>query len=379
MSLEVKYFMLVIKINKIVLVILFLLSLFMAQGYSAPKEETITITTYYPSPKGVYKSLRLFPSSGSRVNDPCLPAQEGEMFYNKDDHTPFICSDRKWKALPGTGGAPAGIWQKCSGEGEENSICTDYSIAIKGVSEEALPYGQIDVKDVWLRDAYNGAGVWAAEAMRAGVWDIRNKDIAFGNTVLPYFVLFPKNGGNVGIGTQGPSAKLTIQGSGDSSATASLRMRQDNDTCREPVGTALLVRDDGRVGILLGDKPSEFFFDRYCRRNEKMDYLLGDGNPPLASLHLRGKVRIEDEQPMIDKTDMILTSDANGLATWKPQEDNRALRGLYGYCRQDRDWCGESELPASCGADFICHCPAGYERLLIDGGDEDTYSCYKIP
>jgi hypothetical protein len=47
--------------------------------------ESITITTYYPAPYGVYQTLRLYPSV-----EPAS-CQEGEMYYNKDTHQIMLC------------------------------------------------------------------------------------------------------------------------------------------------------------------------------------------------------------------------------------------------------------------------------------------------
>jgi hypothetical protein len=43
--------------------------------------ETITITTYYPSPYGVYRNLELYPS-----DEPTVDVREGVMYFNKNDH-----------------------------------------------------------------------------------------------------------------------------------------------------------------------------------------------------------------------------------------------------------------------------------------------------
>jgi hypothetical protein len=67
-----------------------------------PQEESITITTYYPSPYGVYRTMRLSPSSRP---DSC---QEGELYY--DDGTGsydaglYWCDDTPaWQAFGGGG------------------------------------------------------------------------------------------------------------------------------------------------------------------------------------------------------------------------------------------------------------------------------------
>jgi len=62
--------------------------------------ETITITTYYPSPHGVYGVLTLYP----RTSEPENP-REGDMFYNQSDKNIYFYK-----------GSSAGGWQIVGGE-----------------------------------------------------------------------------------------------------------------------------------------------------------------------------------------------------------------------------------------------------------------------
>lgn len=74
----------------------------------AQAEESITITTYYPSPYGVYGVLRLFPSTKTEGS----VCQEGEMYYEQNG-TPtrprgmyFCDSSNQWKSTVSSGSAP---------------------------------------------------------------------------------------------------------------------------------------------------------------------------------------------------------------------------------------------------------------------------------
>lgn len=71
-------------------------------------EESITLTTYYPSPYGVYSEMRLYPKAdASTPCDPLDPAtQIGVMYYDNTfgDEGLKVC-----------GGAPSVGWQKFSG------------------------------------------------------------------------------------------------------------------------------------------------------------------------------------------------------------------------------------------------------------------------
>lgn len=74
---------------------------------SQGQTEAITITTYYPSPYGVYKTLRLYPNG-----DTTLAAgydcgdKSGEMTYDKDTNAIFYCdgATKQWTAI--------GFWQR---------------------------------------------------------------------------------------------------------------------------------------------------------------------------------------------------------------------------------------------------------------------------
>lgn len=84
-------------------VILFLLAS-VSISFAAANEESITITTYYPSPYGVYKNLRLYPSTGE---PDCDANQRGLMYYNDTNNEMRVCrynavtSSYEWQAVGG--------------------------------------------------------------------------------------------------------------------------------------------------------------------------------------------------------------------------------------------------------------------------------------
>ena len=77
-----------------------------AQEGSTPKDrgETITLTTYYPAPFGVYKTLRLSPST------PVDKPKEGEIYYDEQEHTLKCYTGDKWGGIVWFGNA--GIFLK---------------------------------------------------------------------------------------------------------------------------------------------------------------------------------------------------------------------------------------------------------------------------
>lgn len=58
------------------------------KGFSA---EDITISTYYPSPYGVYSTLRLYPNASAPTA--CDANTRGTMYYNNNDTTAYMCRE----------------------------------------------------------------------------------------------------------------------------------------------------------------------------------------------------------------------------------------------------------------------------------------------
>jgi hypothetical protein len=79
----------------IIIILLFLCSLRIA--FAQFGNETITITTYYPSPYGVYKNMRIYPSD--EPTDESVK-QSGTMYFDKNNDTLFIYSENQGKFLP---------------------------------------------------------------------------------------------------------------------------------------------------------------------------------------------------------------------------------------------------------------------------------------
>jgi len=93
--------------KKLCLLIVFLsiATLAFAQGES----EQLTITTYYPSPYGVYKSLRLFPYNAA---PPTCDGSSGGLQYFSGTYntapisanTMYYCNGTQWVSMGGGGG-----------------------------------------------------------------------------------------------------------------------------------------------------------------------------------------------------------------------------------------------------------------------------------
>jgi len=68
-------------------------------------DETLTVTTYYPSPYGVYNELQLYAHNPAVTT--CDDAHKGTMFYKSTDDQVYVCKGATlgWQILGG-GGAP---------------------------------------------------------------------------------------------------------------------------------------------------------------------------------------------------------------------------------------------------------------------------------
>jgi hypothetical protein len=93
------------KYRKITSIIIF--SIFVLSSSFAFSEEEFTITTYYPSPYGVYKNLRIYPNDDSTPGGAC--ANNGEMYFDNSEQNLYICSGNVWKLVPGRDSIPSGM------------------------------------------------------------------------------------------------------------------------------------------------------------------------------------------------------------------------------------------------------------------------------
>ena len=83
-------------------------------SFAQAKSESLTITTYYPSPAGVYRSVRLVPTS--QPVEPILN-RPGSLYFNNTTEQVYYYKNNvdTWQPLAGGGGAGAGpVSLKCT-------------------------------------------------------------------------------------------------------------------------------------------------------------------------------------------------------------------------------------------------------------------------
>ena len=113
--------------------VFFILALF-SSGFAEEKtQESLTITTYYPSPYGVYNELQLYPHSPP--TSPCDDAHKGTMYYTGTGAEVYICDGTNWQPIRGHG-VPS-RYSECQviGGTQENLDCPpgfDTIISTKG-------------------------------------------------------------------------------------------------------------------------------------------------------------------------------------------------------------------------------------------------------
>jgi hypothetical protein len=76
--------------------------------------EQLTLTTYYPSPYGVYQTVRLFPCA-INISDSC-PDENGTMVYSRANKTVLFCNGTKYiQVFPGGGTGASGCYVSYNG------------------------------------------------------------------------------------------------------------------------------------------------------------------------------------------------------------------------------------------------------------------------
>ena len=167
-------------------------------------QEKLTITTYYPSPSGVYKIMQMYPISASARPNPCL---EGQMYYDKDKHVLYICGQNNtWSPVPGEG---ANYWT-LEDAYLHTTNNTDWNVGI-GTS---APTAKLHV---YTASASAGDNTARFQAPTIGP---NSSHVHWGTTGDWYIrsaastgkVIMQDSGGAVGIGVTDPDTKLDVYG-----------------------------------------------------------------------------------------------------------------------------------------------------------------------
>ncbi len=181
-------------------------------------EESISITTYYPSPYGVYNEMRLYPHATPITS--CDTTTEGTMFYNSTAHELQVCNGSGvWKS----GG---GFW---AGSGDDIYNTNTGNVGIGTANPVARLQISPNITNNFPRPLYvRSDGTEDATLHPLAVMNNINrglclgaekgetfasidaKEFVNGNGVNNIDLVINRDGGNVGIGTLAPEAKLHV-------------------------------------------------------------------------------------------------------------------------------------------------------------------------
>jgi len=144
--------------NRILIVILGLAVNIPGALYAqAESSDYLTITTYYPSPYGVYGTLRLHPRARPSS------CREGEIFYDNNTVQSlrglYYCNSAgDWEPLAGES-----LWARNETTNNIYNTNSGRSVGIGTTNprQKGSGTGYLDAKDVWVRDA-GGGGAWVS-------------------------------------------------------------------------------------------------------------------------------------------------------------------------------------------------------------------------
>jgi hypothetical protein len=188
---------------KIPLFIMLLLSLPFSSIFAA--DERITITTYYPSPTGVYKILRLFPRS-----EPAS-CQSGEMIYNDGTVGPdavgyYGCNATgSWKIFGGSGGTDP-YWDTSSWDAITINSTKSGNVIIG--QRNAFPDGgKLDIRAItgniltWCGAECGSASVYSGIINNSMIYKPAGGSyLAISNAAGPYYWVFIGASGATSLG-----------------------------------------------------------------------------------------------------------------------------------------------------------------------------------
>ncbi|MFA5008863.1 MAG: hypothetical protein WC546_06565 [Candidatus Omnitrophota bacterium] len=173
------------------LVLIFALGLSFFLNFPAFSQapETITISTYYPAPYGVFQEIRLFPTPDQPpANNPplCTIDEEGTIYYSNNRQQVLVCGrdangNLSWQGI--------GLWTRDLNNNNNVALVNNnWDVGVGMVTpgtydNQAVKLDVSDfsaTKDVYLKDPKNGNPRWASEGCRVQTaMGIRGKSRGF--------------------------------------------------------------------------------------------------------------------------------------------------------------------------------------------------------
>jgi hypothetical protein len=356
-------------------------------------QEEITLTTYYPSPHGVYDELRAkkmgigenWYSSSFPIRDPADLIVEGNVGIGTTSPGGFKLYVNE------------SLDQDCSVRIVSTSSTKDSHLELinrwGGAAPrlEAYVFGPGAPGGTFFgRNFANTSNLISSIASSFAIGTSGGEPLIFGTSNRERMRI--DSSGNVGIGTTSPAFALDIN---QSQTTPSIiRIRNPNSAVT--AGAEVQVHSNSAwigMSVTSSTFPSPLKSTGTLWTGSGDDLWLGvDGGlrviviksgtgnvgigttSPGAKLEVNGQVKITGGTPGAGK---VLTSDASGLGSWETPTGAPAAHGLYGICRCTPGRCEGARLPAYCRSGD-CHCEVGYDVVDVGGyGVWGYYSCYK--
>jgi hypothetical protein len=160
----------------------------------AQKEEKITVTTYYPSPTGVYQTIRLTPSP-----TPPADARPGQLYYNSTtDKIMYYNNSRNWTNI--TAGAAGNGTEHVDPISSFSGTPVAGDIYFNNVTNQILYFNKAGK---WV--SIGGTGYWTEGALVPRVTTPGAEEQAYYPRYLVNATMR-----RVGIGTNTPKATLSV-------------------------------------------------------------------------------------------------------------------------------------------------------------------------
>jgi hypothetical protein len=246
-----------------------------ALSSAACRAEEITLTTYYPSPYGVYSEMRLYPKAPPPVATSCDDKQEGLMYYDNVAHALMVCRCKDSTCLFASNYA----WTSAAGY---------WTLSTSGT-------------DLYTNNLSWNVGIGTAEAgHRLHVYSTTDP------SVQPALILVDNYQDGSGDEVSGIGFRAgNTPAAGVKTAIAQARENQ-------PWGRGALVFLQRNTA----DGTSVTMSNEVMRITPAGSVGIGTTNPG-AKLEVAGQVKVTGGAPVAGK---VLTSDATGLATWESPE-----------------------------------------------------------